>query len=105
MSNNASLASIFTPQSIAIVGASEEPGRVGADTVRALRENGYRGAVYPVNPKYEAIFGFRAYPSLESIDAEIEVVVIAIPAAAVRAVIETCVARSVHYAIVLSGGF
>ena len=57
---------------VAIVGASEDPARVGADPIRALRENGYAGAVYPINPKYESIFGYRCYPSLESVHGDVD---------------------------------
>ena len=96
---------LFNPRSIAVIGASEDPVRVGTDTVRALQENGYPGAVYPVNPKYERVFGYRCFPSLESIDAGIDIAVIAIPAVGVLGVIHACIAKKVRNAVILSGGF
>lgn len=96
---------LFNPRSIAVIGASEDPGRIGSEPLRALHENGYRGAVYPVNPKYEQLFGYRCHASLASIDGDIDLAVVAIPAAGVLDVVHACVAKQVRYAVILSGGF
>lgn len=95
----------FNPRSIAVIGASEEPTRIGSEPVRALRENGYAGEVYPVNPRYDTVFGYRCYPALEAVGNEVDLAVIAIPAGAVREAVRACVAKGVRYAVVLGGGF
>src|SRR4051812_16597484 len=99
-----SFTNFFNPRSIAVIGASEEPTRIGSEPVRALRENGYDGAVYPVNPRYETVFGYRCYGSLEAVENEVDLAVIAIPARAVRDAVRACVAKGVRYAVVLGGG-
>ncbi|MBI4195044.1 MAG: acetate--CoA ligase family protein [Betaproteobacteria bacterium] len=98
-------AELFSPRSIAVVGVSDDPVRPGSQAVRALQENGYPGAIYPVNPKYATFRGFKCHAALGAIDGDIDVAVIGIPSRGVRAVIEECVARKVKYAVILSGGF
>ena len=61
---NKSLEKIFNPASIAIVGASETPGKAAERRTRSLLEGGYSGKVYLINPKRETLFGRKAYPSL-----------------------------------------
>ncbi|HKA40461.1 MAG TPA: acetate--CoA ligase family protein [Burkholderiales bacterium] len=101
----AKLDRLFSPRAIAVVGASEDPVRPGSNVVRALLDHGYRGGIFPVNPRYREHQGLRCYPELAAIDAEIDLVVIAIPAAGVNAVIADSVAKRVPYAVVLGGGF
>ncbi len=76
---------IFEPQSVAVVGASERESSVGAQVLRNIRTSGFTGEIYPVNPKHEAIQGLKAYGSISDIDHPIELVVIAVPAAAIPA--------------------
>lgn len=98
-------AELFSPRSIAVLGVSDDPVRPGSQAARALQENGYAGAIFPVNPKYETFQGLKCYRSLAAIDAPIDVVVIAIPSRGVPGVIEECVAKGVKYTVILSGGF
>ncbi len=96
---------LFNPRGIAVVGASVEAGRPGAQTVAALQQHGFKGGVYPVNPKYPEIAGYRCYASLGAIAADCDVAVIALPAAQVAAVIRECGERGIAFAVVLGGGF
>ncbi len=96
---------MFDPRGIAVVGASADPSRTGGQTVHALATYGYRGEVFPVNPKYDAIAGYRCYQSVDRIDRPCDVAVIALPAAQVPATIAQCGAHGIPYAVVLGGGF
>ncbi len=99
------LKKIFEPQSVAIVGASERKNSVGAQVLRNMREGGFAGEIYPVNPKHETIQGLKAYASIKDIDHPIDLVVIAIPAPAIPGVMHECGERGVGAAVVLSAGF
>jgi len=99
------LARLFEPRGIAIAGASGDPTRPGGQTVRALGKYGYRGGIYPVNPKYPEIDGRRCYPSIDAIDGDCDLAVVALPAAQVPGVIEQCGRRGIGHAVVLGGGF
>jgi len=96
---------LFNPRGIAIVGASAEPARPGGQTIAALREHGFKGGIYPVNPKYPEIAGYRCYASVAELGGECDVAVIALPAAQVPAVIRACGDRGIAFAVVLGGGF
>ena len=98
-------ARLLEPRGIAIVGASADPARPGGQTVRALRDGGYRGGVYPVNPRYPEIDGYRCYPALADIDGDCDVAVIALPAAQVPGIVAACAARGIGFAVALAGGF
>lgn len=100
-----SLRPILCPRSIAVVGASREPGTIGHQIVLNLRESGYTGAVFPVNPKASEIAGQRSFPSLGAIGSPIDLVVISVPARFVEGVIEECVATGARGAVVISAGF
>ncbi|CAM4135356.1 Trans-feruloyl-CoA synthase FCS1 [Bordetella tumbae] len=96
---------LLEPRSIAIVGVSEETGRPGTQALRALRANGFAGKIYPVNPKYEHFDDLTCYPSVEAIGADVDLVIIGVPAKAVLPVMEGCATKKVKYALILSGGF
>ena len=96
---------LFNPRGIAVVGASVEPARPGAQTIAALQQHGFRGGVYPVNPKYREVAGYECHASLGAIAGECDVAVIALPAVQVPAVIRECGENGIAFAVVLGGGF
>jgi len=98
-------ARLFNPRAIAVVGASGDPRRIGGQPVKILQETGYRGAIYPVNPKYSEAHGLRCYPDLASLPGACDLALIAVNAAAVPAVIRDCGRAGVPFAIVFSAGF
>ncbi len=100
-----SLAALLSPRSIAIVGASEDPARPGNETLRALTTLGYRGAIYAINPKYRELQGRPCFPSLAQVPGDIDLVVCAVPAAAVPEVIGQAAQKGVRLAVIMSGGF
>ena len=85
------LQKLFDPESIAIIGASNEPGSVGLSLMKNLVGSGYKGTVYPVNPNRKNVFGIRCYKNVLSIPEEVDLAIIAIPSFIVPAVLRECV--------------
>ena len=96
---------LFNPRSIAIIGASPEAHRPGAQTIRALLDRGFKGGIYPVNPKYERLADLRCFPSIKETPEPCDIAVIAVPAAMVPLVMDQCGEHGVRFAVVLGGGF
>ena len=86
---------LFEPRSIAVVGVSDDAVRPGSQAVHTLLRNGYEGQIYPINPKYTTFEGLHCYPSIASIEGDVDVAVIGIPARGV-------VSRSASRALVRS---
>ena len=99
------LHSFFYPKSVAIVGASRNPGSVNFDLVANLVELKFNGKIYPVNPNTEEILGLKTYPDLKSIEGEVDLVVVAVPAAAAPAIVRDCVNKKVKMVALIPGGF
>lgn len=96
----------FYPETIAVVGASQNPSKTGYQVVKNLTQLGYKGIVYPVNPNEKMIQGLICYPTLRSIPGRLDLVVITVPAEHVNAVIQEAADRGdVRAAIVVSAGF
>ncbi len=100
-----SLDSLLRPRSVAVIGASRTRGTIGAEVFHNLIAHGFTGAVYPINPGAHAVGGVRAYPSLREVPDDIDLAVIVVPAAAVPAVIDDCVAKGVKGVLIISAGF
>jgi succinyl-CoA synthetase alpha subunit len=96
---------LFNARSVAVFGASEREDSVAGILFRNLRNAGYKGEVYPVNPKHETIFGERCYASAGDLPAIPELALIATPAPTVAPIMEACGQRGIRHAIVLSAGF
>src|SRR6185369_15493611 len=96
---------LFNPRGIAIAGASGDETRPGGQTVRALNQYGYRGGIYPVNPRYPELAGHKCYASVAAIEGECDLAVVALPAAQVPGVMRQCGQRGIRFAVVLGGGF
>lgn len=97
------LTALFEPRRVALVGACEQPGRIGELLWRNLI--GFPGEVLPVSRSAETVFGRRAYRSLRDVDGEVDLAVVAVPARAVPGVIADAGAAGVPVALVISGGF
>lgn len=100
-----SLQPIFSPKTVAVIGATEKQGSVGRTVIWNLISSPFGGTVYPVNPKRPNILGIRAYPSIKDVPDQIDLAVIVTPAPTVPAIIEECVDAGVKGAIVISAGF
>jgi acyl-CoA synthetase (NDP forming) len=99
------LDSFLNPASIAIVGASADPRRISGKPLRFLRELGYRGDVYPINPKYAEIQGWTCYSSLAELPAAPELVLVALAADAVLPTLEQAAAAGARAALLFAAGF
>jgi acyl-CoA synthetase (NDP forming) len=99
------LDSFFTPQSIAIIGASPDAKKIRGLLQSLLQKNGYPGKLYPVNPSYGEIAGVRCFPSIGAIGESIDLALIAIPAPSVLPALEQCARAGVRNAVIISSGF
>lgn len=97
--------SLFSPRSIALVGASADAAKNNARPQRFLRAHGYTGRILPINPGRDEIFGERAYPDVRSAPGPIDHAFIMVPAKAVPDVIDQCCEREVPVATIFSAGF
>jgi len=96
---------LFHPQSIAIIGASNTPGKWGNDMVARPLQSSFRGAIYPINPKAKEIEGLKAYPNLRDVPGPVDMAVITIPAPKVPEAVRDCAAKGVSAMVVISAGF
>ncbi len=97
------LSAMLAPKSIALIGASEKPGSVG----RALLENlqSFRGRVFPINPSHAMLLDQKAFPTIKDAPHEVDLAVIATPAATVPGIVADCAAAGVKGAVIISAGF
>ena len=97
------LSAMLAPKSIALIGASEKPGSVG----HALLENlqSFRGRVFPINPNHARLLGQKAFPTIRDTPQEVDLAVIATPAATVPGIVAECAAADVKGAVIISAGF
>src|SRR5581483_5866447 len=95
----------FRPENVAVVGATERPGSVGRAIVANLVQGGFRGAIYPVNPKHSTVLGLRSYPDLTTVPKPAELAVIVTPARTVPGIVKQCGDAGVKGAILISAGF
>jgi acetyl coenzyme A synthetase (ADP forming)-like protein len=100
-----SLAPILKPRSIAVVGASRQPGTIGYNVVAHLVAGGFTGPVYPVNPKATSICSLPAFPSLRALPAPVDLAVVVVPKQHVQAVAEEAIGCGVRGLVVISAGF
>ncbi len=101
------LDTFFTPKSVAVIGASTNPEKLGYAVVKNLLDGGYanKGTVYPINPTSPDILGFKAYPSVLDVPDPIDLAVIVIPYPHVPEALRTCGQKGIPSAIVISAGF
>ena len=99
------LDAIFTPHSVAVVGATDRQGSIGRAVLWSLVSNPFGGTVYPVSDKRTSVLGIKAYRSVEEIPEPVDLAVIVTPADTVPGVIGQCIAAGVRGAIVISDGF
>ncbi|MFY9549578.1 MAG: GNAT family N-acetyltransferase [Thermoanaerobaculia bacterium] len=100
----ASMRRLFEPDVVAVIGASEERGKIGAEILHNLRSR-FRGTVVPINPGHDEILGLRCYPRLTDVPGPVDLAVVAIPADRVEAAVDDCVAKGVAGIIVITAGF
>ena len=102
---NHPLHGLFEPQTVAILGASSNPNKLGGRPIRFLRDGGFQGKVYPVNSRNPEIQGYPAFASIKDIPGPVDQAIIILPAAACQAALEECGEKGVKVVQVFSSGF
>jgi acetyltransferase len=100
-----SLSALFAPRSVAVIGASRDPSRVGGSVLANLRSAGFAGRILPVNPAAATVQGLAAWPSIGAVEEPVDLAVIATPADTVLGILRECAARDVGAAVVITAGF
>jgi len=95
----------FYPQRVAIIGASSSSKKMGYHALKSLKECGFKGKVFVVNPKYEEILGVKSYPSLEAISESIDLAIMVIPSREVIETLHQCGKKGIKCVLVISAGF
>ncbi len=96
---------LFSPASIAVVGASNKEGKVGYLVVRNLKDSGFEGPLYPINLREPEIQGIQAYPSLTDVPGDVEMVVVCVPARFVPDIMEEAGRKGARTAVIITAGF
>ncbi|MDL1985228.1 MAG: CoA-binding protein, partial [Deltaproteobacteria bacterium] len=99
------LDTIFSPQSVAVVGASTTPGKVGHDIFANILKGGYKGILYPVNPNAKSVLSVRAYPNILDIPDDVDVAIIILPPRVALKAIKEAIKKGVKGVVIVSAGF
>jgi acetyl coenzyme A synthetase (ADP forming)-like protein len=105
VSTLASLGSVLSPRSVAVIGASRQEGTIGQLIFECIMESGFSGVVYPVNPNAEAVRSVRAYASVLDVPGDIDLALVVVPARLVAGVVDECGRKKIRSVIVISDGF
>lgn len=96
---------LFHPKAVAIIGASSDLTRIGGHPIKALKNAGYKGGLYLVNPKYPEMHGLKCYPDAMAIGQPCDMAIIAVPAPGVAQAVRDCGKAGIPFAVVLTAGF
>lgn len=99
------LRALFSPASVALIGASVDPARVGHQILRNLLTHQFNGSIYPVNPHRQALLGLPCFPSIDAVPGPVDLAVVAVPAASILAVVDACGKKGVKGLVVITAGF
>ncbi|WP_288385458.1 acetate--CoA ligase family protein [uncultured Acinetobacter sp.] len=99
------LDALLNPASVALIGASDNPARIGGRPLRYLKESGFKGEIFPVNPNRDQVQGMPAYADLASLPKAADVALLAVPASATVQAVRECAQKGIQTAIVFSAGF
>lgn len=99
------LQALFHPKSIAIIGASDSPAKIGHEILKNLQDGGFPGTLYPINPKSERILDLPCFKNVKDIPDPVDMAVVIIPARFVPQTIRDCGEKGVKAAIIITGGF
>jgi acetate---CoA ligase (ADP-forming) len=102
---SSTLDELFRPSSVAVIGASNRPGKVGTALFRNILQAGFRGVAYPVNPSWKSVSGVRCYPSISALPEPPDLAVVIVPAAGVAEVVDELGKAGTRGLIVISAGF
>jgi len=98
------LETLFNPKSIAVIGASRTPGKIGYYILENLK-NSFSGPIYPINPNATEILNLATYPTVLNVEEPIDLAIICVPAEIVKSVLEECIKKKIKDSIIISAGF
>lgn len=96
---------LFEPRSIAVIGASNEEGKIGHIVINNIVKYGYKGNIFPINPKGGKIAGLNAYQSILDVNEDIDITILTIPAKFALDAVKQCAAKKVKYCLMITSGF
>ena len=99
------LTRLFNPRSVAVFGASDRPESVGGTAFQNLLTAGFEGNIYAINPKHKQVQGQACYASLDEVNQEIDLAVVATPSRTAISIIKACGAANIPFVVILSAGF
>ena len=99
------LEALLNPTTVAVIGGSHDPTRIGGRPIRYMQTAGFKGAIYPINPKHDRVQGLQLYPAIGDVPGPVDQAIVAVPASAVPATLESCAVKGVKTAVVFSAGF
>jgi len=99
------LESLLCPQSVAVIGASRSPGKVGHAVVANLLQSGFQGAIVPVNPAAGEVLGLKCYPSLQAYGGPVDLAVVVVPPPLVKAALDSAARAGARSVVVITAGF
>ncbi len=95
----------FKPKSVAVIGAAREEHKVGHNILKNIIDYGFRGKIYPINPRADSVLGIKAYPSVKAVDDDIELAVIVVPAGLTFDAVDECAQKGIDSAVIITAGF
>ena len=105
MPKKTNISYFFDPKSIAIIGASSKPGKVGYNVLKNIVESKYEGKLFPINPKAEEILGYKSYKSVLDVQVEIDIAILVIPSKFVNPTAEECGKKKIKGLVIITAGF
>jgi acetate---CoA ligase (ADP-forming) len=102
---SSNLRAALDPRSVAVIGASDNPHKVGGRPILYLQRHGFKGAIYPINPGRATVQGLRAFPEIASLDEAPDLAIVAVAGDEALTAVEACAARGVKVAVVMTSGF
>jgi acetyltransferase len=96
---------LFKPRGVAVIGASRNSAKIGYRIVENIVQRGYKGGIYPINPKGGEVLGLKIYPDLSAVDGDVDIAVITIPEKFVFDAVKECAAKHVKHLVIITSGF
>ena len=96
---------VFSPKSVAVIGASRNQSKLGYQSLKALTDAEYQGRIYPINPNAQTVGEYRAYPSILDVPEEIDLAVISLPSFGVLDAVKDCAKKGVKVVVIFASGF
>ena len=96
---------LFEPRGVAVIGASQNPLKIGYRVVENIVNSGYKGGIYPINPKPGEVLGINMYSDLSTVDGDVDIAVITIPAKYVFDAVKDCASKGVKHLVIITSGF